>query len=382
MPHPEIQELLDNLPQVRTLSLAAYPQELPQQVRGVKPDVVLVEMNGHNQVPDWLQELILSQPQAAVLLCAHAQNPEFLIRAMQVGVREFLPLPLTRPALEAALQRIMLTRKRLHPADENRGRIIVVTGHKGGAGATTVAAHLALAMATGSQDKIALVDLGRPFPDVGNFLDQEASYSISDLIQNLESLDQSFVERLFQSYNDRLDVLHGIAYIRDLEDLHPDALAAIFNLLRNLYRYIVVDLSHWLDHIFFHVINEADLVLLVSALTVPDLRNLKKFWPMLLEWHQDRSRVKLLINRFDKGGEVQVSDLDHVIQQTPYYTLPLDSSAAAAAVNQGSPLNQSAPRSKLWRGFQELAAQVRQTLPLNGAADEIKAASKKRFWLF
>ena len=64
------------------------------------------------------------------------------------------------------------------PVDNRQGRIIVVTGHKGGVGSTTVAVNLALALAESTTERVALVDLGRPFPDVGTFLDQESNYSI------------------------------------------------------------------------------------------------------------------------------------------------------------------------------------------------------------
>ena len=70
--------------------------------------------------------------------------------------------------------------------------MLVVTGHKGGSGSTTVAVNLAMALGELIPEGLALVDLGRPFPDVGNFLDLEPSYSILDLMQNMNDLDQVF----------------------------------------------------------------------------------------------------------------------------------------------------------------------------------------------
>ena len=75
-------------------------------------------------------------------------------------------------------------RKQLIPVENRAGRIIVVTGHKGGG-----EYHGRRKPGTGSGEsatgRIALIDLGRPFPDVGTFMDQESNYSIVDLTRIL-----------------------------------------------------------------------------------------------------------------------------------------------------------------------------------------------------
>jgi pilus assembly protein CpaE len=192
---PEIQEVLQKCPQLKVLGQTSDPQTLISQHQEVSPDVILVEMNGASQVPEWLENLPQEMPHTQVLVCSYNREPDFLIRAMQVGIREFLPLPLTKADLEGALNRVWIARKRLQPVDNRQGRIIVVTGHKGGAGSTTIAVNLAEALGELTGERLALIDLGRPFPDVGNFLDQESQYSITDLIQNIATLDKSFVWR-------------------------------------------------------------------------------------------------------------------------------------------------------------------------------------------
>jgi len=132
---PEIGAVLDQLPQLKLLGQTTDPESFAGQLREVSPDVVLVEMNGESQVPEWLANLPQEMPQTQVLVCSYSREPDFLIRAMQVGIREFLPLPLTQGDLEGALSRVRLARKQLMPVDNRQGRIIVVTGHKGGRGA-------------------------------------------------------------------------------------------------------------------------------------------------------------------------------------------------------------------------------------------------------
>jgi pilus assembly protein CpaE len=380
---PEITEILDKCPQLKVLDKSSDPQSFVSQHQDLPPDVVLVAMNGEKQVPDWLEQLPHEMPHTQVLVCSDNREPDFLIRAMQVGIREFLPLPLTQTDVEAALERVWSARKRLQPVDDNRkGRIIVVTGHKGGVGATTVAVNLAEALAELLGERVALVDLGRPFPDVGNFLDQESNYSITDLIQNIATLDQSFIQRIMQPYGTRLSILHGASDFREQDSIDLESLDRIFAILRHMYRLIVIDLSHWLDEFFLKVLSEADLTLMLTGLTVPDLRNLKKLWPYIMDLYHDQCKIKIVVNRHDVSNGLQLRDLEHLLQQTAFATLSSDYKDLMQCLNHGTPLSISAPRAKLWRGLKELAAQVLKAITLDDREVVNGEASRKRFWIF
>ena len=379
---PEISAVLDKLPQLKLLGQATDPQNFIGQHKDGLPDVVLVEMNGESRVPEWLENLPQEMPHTQVLVCSYNREPDFLIRAMQVGIREFLPLPLTQSDLESALNRVRISQKQLMPLDNQQGRIIVVTGHKGGAGSTMVAVNLAQALAESIPGQVALIDLGRPFPDVATFLDQESNYSIVDLVQNIATLDNSFIRRIMQPYGTRLSILHGASDFKEQDSIDLESLERIFAMLRGMYDFIVIDLSHWLDELFLKVLTESDMVLIMTGLTVPDLRNLKKLWPHTMEWHQDKRRIKIVVNRYDSSSDLQLRDLENILQHPAYATLPSDYKALMQCLNQGSPLTGAAPRSKLWRDIKELASRVLQEIGDEAHEGDGTAAPKKKFWIF
>lgn len=381
---PEIQSILESLPQLKLLDQTCDAPGYCSRHQGSWPDMVLVEMDGENTIPPWLEELPQSLPKTPVLLCSKNREPDFLIRVMQVGIREFLPMPLIRSDLEAAVNRVWAAKRRHYSTESVHGQVIVVTGHKGGSGSTTVAVNLAVAMTELSQDTLALVDLGRPFPDVGNFLDLEPTYSILDLVQNLDDLDMTFMQRIMQPYGDHMFILHGISDFREQESIELEAVGKIFGILRSLYRYIIVDLSHWLDDFFLQVVMEADMVLMLTGLTVPDLRNLKRMWPALLDWYPDQRKIKLVVNRFDRSNGLQLKDLEQMLSQNVFGTLPSDYFIMMETLNRGTPLGITAARCKLWKGMKSLAELVKRELPTQGQADQPVAdgAPKKKFWLF
>jgi pilus assembly protein CpaE len=379
---PEIREMLDKFPQLKLVGQTTDPQAFIGQHKDASPDVVLVEMNGESQVPEWLENLPHEMPHSQVLVCSYNREPDFLIRAMQVGIREFLPLPLTKPDLESALDRAWMAMKRLQPVANQQGRIIVVTGHKGGAGTTTVAINLAQALGEATSGRIALIDLGRPFPDVATLLDQESNYSIVDLIQNIATLDDSFIQRIMQPYGNKLSIMHGASDFKDQDSMDLDSLERIFTLMRNMYDFIVIDLSHWLDELFLSVLNESDMVLMMTGLTVPDLRNLKKLWPHTMEWNHDKRKIKIVVNRYESNSDLQLRDLESILQHPAYATLTSDYKSMMQCLNQGTSLEGAAPRSKLWSDVKELASRVFQEIGNEENGGEGVAAPKKKFWIF
>jgi pilus assembly protein CpaE len=352
-------EVVESLPQLRVLEQFTDPQSL-LELQGEVPDLVLLNINGGQLLPEWLEELGGRLPAATgVLLCGHYQEPELLIKAMQLGIREFLPLPLKQEDLEGAVERFLAVRSRHIPLSHTgRGRVVAVAGHKGGAGATTVAVNLAVALGELTGQRIALVDLGRPFPDVGHFLDQEGNYTTYDVSQNQGSLDKSFLQSLMQSCGPRLSVLHGCIDLKEQDSLDWEALERVLSMLRSLYPWVVVDLGHWLDGLFFHVARESDLMLLLTELTIPDLRNLKRLWPIFREWFPEGDKVRVVVNRHHKVGSLSLKDLEQIINRPVFLAMPSDYPAVSAAVNQGKPLAETAPRSRFYLDLRNLAQRL------------------------
>ncbi|MGQ9687664.1 MAG: AAA family ATPase [Desulfobaccales bacterium] len=378
---PEITGLVENLPSVRVVGQAQDPADIlgfgPNQTA---PDLVLVYMEGDDSLPGWLETLTSGLPQTAVLLCSRRIEPDFLLSAMRLGVREVVPLPLNPQDLEQALERIRISRRRLSEATGAAGRILTVTGNKGGVGITSVAVNLAVALARVQSGKVALVDLGRPYPDVGHFLDRESTYTIFDLILNQANLDQAFLEKTIQPYEKNLALVHGVADFTDQDNLSLEGLRKVMTILKAHYRWVVVDLSHWLDELFLQVVQDSDLVLMLMTLTVPDLRNLGHLWPLLRNFLPVQEKVKLVVNRFDRSNGLTLGNVEQVLKQKAFYTLPSDHQHLVEAINRGVPLASVAPKSKLWLSLENLAQQlVNQPQAGDGAGVE---KPRRRFWVF
>lgn len=378
-PDASIPKLLQSLPMVQVLAEAKDPKELLSQPRVQATDLVMVDLDG--AVPEWLEDVTRGLPQSTVLLCSQSRDPDFLIRAMRLGAREFLPLPLVRGDLETALERVRAAKKARFAQGENSGRLVVVTGLKGGVGTTSIAVNLAASLAEDAPNRVALVDLGRPFPDVAKFLDQERKTSLLDLVQNKNHLDKTFILKTLQPHKAKLSVLHGPEFT-ETGLVDPAVFDRLWGILRTIFEWIVVDLSHWLDELYLRTMREADQVLLLTELTVPHLQNLKTLWSILQHQGLEKGKVRVVVNRYHKTGGLGLGDVERIQKQPVFFTLPSDYPALSEAINYGAPLTEVAPRSKLCRSLRRLAEELMAHCAHETAAPVPAQLSKRRFLFF
>ena len=317
--YPRLAMMLETLDVMQVPSEATDPMDFLADQKAMEADAIMVFLNGEPAPPTWLGKLTQARPQTTVLLCAESREQEYLIRAMQLGVREFLPLPLVRSDLEAALERVRVTKKTATVRPAEPGKMVVVMGNKGGVGTTTVAINLAEAMGTLLSERIALVDLGRPFPDIANFLDQEVLFNICDIMGNTADFDQTYFQKVMQPYGNNLSILHGIPDFKKQYSMSLDGLDKTFTLLRNSYKWIVVDLGHMIDEVYLKVFSEADLVLLLTGVSVPDLRQFRKLLLLLREVDPSLERINFVVNRYEKGDSVGLAELEKLIMDVTMY---------------------------------------------------------------
>ncbi|MDI6813657.1 MAG: AAA family ATPase [Deltaproteobacteria bacterium] len=354
---PRLREVLEGLPNLKFAKQAVDPQVFLTQHAEYTPDLVLVDLDGMTRVPDWLKEVKSHFPRSQFVVCSESRDPDFLIGLMKLKVGAFVPLPLDSGELQETIERLRHSLQQERTEEQAASQIVAVTGTKGGVGITSLAVNLAVALAEVSPGEVVLADLARPFPHVGQFLDLRGSHTVADLIHSADSLDPVFIQKVVQRHKSSLDVL--LSDVDNSLDANcisdSQSLKKILAALRNSYNWIVIDIGSWIDVLYASLVKDADHVLLITELSVPDLQNLKRLRAFYYDWDVDDQKISLVVNRYEKDYALGLRDLENIFLKPVSFTLPSDYAALIDAINQGLPLSEVAPRSKLWRGLKGMA---------------------------
>ena len=109
-------------------------------------------------------------------------------------------------------------------------------------------------------------------------------------------------------------------------------------------------------------------------MSLPCLANTNKLMRSLSDLgYVDRDKIKVVLNRYIKKGDISLKDAEAGIGTKLFGTIPNDYGTTMTAINNGQPLVSIAPKTPIARSFTDLVASL-------SAQPEKKA--KKKWKLF
>ncbi len=347
-------------------SVEAVAGTLAQLPPASQPDVLVLDQPrvGDTDLAR-LERLGAAQPRLAFILQCQHHSPEFLLQAMRAGVREVLPFPLQPDGLCAAVERVAGKRVRGGEAD---GKVLAFISCKGGSGATFLATNLAYALAEGGAGRVALIDLNLQFGDASLFVSEHKPLAtLADVARQIHRLDPSFLASSLLAITANFGVLAAPEDPGHANEVKPEHIDAILRLARRHYDFIVLDIGRSLDAVSVHALDHADLIFPILQTTLPYIRDGKRLLDVFRSLGYAKEKIRLIVNRHDKGGEIRLRDLEGAYGTSIFKAVPNHYEAAAASVNQGVPILKLDPSSPISKSLQEFARQL-----LGGAAPPVQ----------
>jgi len=342
---------------------------------GRNPDVLMVEISdaqGARSVGvGRIEEVARSFPDAAILAMGPSGSADFIIQAMRAGALEFLPRPVERADLVGALEKVGRMRRSLSPGPR-AGRITSVFSTKGGLGCTTLAINLTVCLAERHPGRTLLIELDTRQSDIATFLDLRPAYSVLDGFENLERLDDSFLQGLLTRHRSGLAVLPGPSQMERTQ-LNGDQVRAGLEMIRTHFDHVVLDLRHDMDPGTIAGLEASDTVLFVTSLNVSALRSGAAGLAAFRHLGLDMQKVKIVIMREDTGKEVTEKDARDTLGLPIAWKTPSDYEAVVTSINKGQPVVTAAPKSKIARNLRQLA----ESLPTGPGESRAQAAPKR-----
>lgn len=323
---------------------------LSHVINGTTPDILVLDDVASASL-DAMEAIGLRAPSMDTVLVTGDVSADFLMRAMRAGVREVIPSSGGSGALQDALNRIVAKRQKQISEPQAEGKVIAFLSCKGGSGATFLAANLAYALAGECGKRVALIDLNLQFGDAAIFVsDAQPPSNVAEVAQQIHRLDASLLCASMFEAAPNFHVLAAPENPAHATDVRREHVQAILQLARKEFDFVVVDVPRSLDAVSVEALDMADTIFPVLQLTLPYVRDGKRLLGIFRSLNYPSSKVRVLVNRFEKGGELTIDDLEQAIHEKVAYQIPNSYQAAAASVNLGIPIvksSKSNPVSKL-----------------------------------
>jgi len=391
-----IRKLLQFEADLEVVSAARTGREAIQLAQETNPDVVLMDINMPDMDGIAATEAIRSKmPFVQVVILSVQGDQNYMRRAMLVGARDFLTKPPMPDELITAIrgagkvareERVKTTQAlaapsggggQVHlPSMNAQGKIVMVYSPKGGAGTTTLAVNLAIALHN-DETRTALVDANLQFGDVAVFLNEQGKNSVLDLAPRADELDPEVVEDVMIKHAaSGLHVLAAPSRPENAEKVNADEFTRVLKYLRQIYAYVVVDTSSYLTDITLSVLDAADVVVLVTTQDIPSIKNGRLFLDLMMTLSIPVDKIAFIMNRYDKRIAITPEKVGENLKQEVLAVIPLDERTVIPAVNRGVPFMLDNKTQPAARGIYTLAEALRAKL-LKREADDLEKSPKR-----
>jgi pilus assembly protein CpaE len=321
---------------------------------------------------DGIRQLHNQDPSLVLMLVAEEVTADLLRKGMRIGVSDVLEMPLDEPKIEAAIEQFahdVLHRKSSvaahRPPEEEvgkEGRIITVTSAKGGSGKTVLATNLALVLNRFPDKKVCLVDADLQFGDVCLVLQLEPRFTMVNAAHELHKLDAELLDSLLTEHPSGLKVLAAPLEPAFADDITTAGLMQMLDVLKENYDYVIVDTAAMLDELILSLIEKSDDILMLVDMDLPSVKNAKLALETLRLLKFSTADVQLVMNRSNSKAKLDNKEIEGALKMEIAAAIPSDA-VVAASVNEGRPVVETDPKSKVAKGFESVAELIAGKVP-------------------
>jgi pilus assembly protein CpaE len=318
------------------------------------PNVIILEAEGRGDgILTGLDSLAeVCDAGSRVIVIGRVNDVMFYRGLMRRGVSEYLVAPIGAIDIVRAVCGLYSS-----PEAKPVGRIIAVTGAKGGVGASTVAHNIAWAIARDLSLDAVVTDLDLAYGTAGLDYNQDPPQGIADAVFSPDRVDNAFVDRLLAKCTDNLSLLAAPATLERVYDFGSEAFDAIFDSLRSTVPCVVLDVPHQWTGWTRRALVGADELLIVAAPDLANLRNAKNLVDLLRAARPNDHRPYYCLNQLGvpKRPEIKQADFAKALDDEPLAAIPFDPQLFGTAANNGQMIAEMAAGHRTAETFRHLA---------------------------
>lgn len=353
---------------------------ISEMQNSVTPNVLVVDVSAEDQPLRALAALAnVVEPDASVVVIGELDNIDFYREVTRsLGAEDYLCKPLTTDKVARNIGNLLVQSTSVQNAEGSA--MIVVTGARGGVGATTVAANLAGHVGISMHRHTVLFDPDLYLGDASFLLNIQPGSGLQLALESPERIDSLLAERAAQSVSKRLDVLSGEEPLDKPLLYAPGGGKKLLGTLRRRYNFIVTDLPFRQSGLHDEILASTHQRVIVM---LPSLASVRSTLRLLAsaEHTAQLKRPAILLNRVGSVGAMSRADVEDALGTGIDVVIPDRPHALANAASLGE-LAIISDRS-FRRGIVELARNVAFVGLLDSAATnepEQNASTIRRAW--
>jgi Flp pilus assembly CpaE family ATPase len=349
---------LGDCPGVKVREFSSYPTAFEDVPRLLEQyfDVIIIDLDSDPDFALELVESICAMDAAIVMVYSAMTDRDLLVQCMRAGAREFLVSPFDQALVAEAMVRAATgPRPKARTNKKAAGKTLVFLGAKGGAGVTTIACNMAIALAQDSEQRTLLIDLALPMGDAALNLGIAAEYSTDHAFQDVDRLDGAFLLKLVAKHRSGVSVLAAPSKVPEAK-ASAEAIDKLIAVARQEFDNVIVDLGSRIDLVDTSLFKDASTIYLVTQAGISDLRNSNR---LISRFFGDGGpKLEIVINRFERRTAAGVNE-EHITKalgRSPRWKIPDDQEATRQMQNPAT--STSLADSPISRLILEMASSV------------------------
>ena len=286
------------------------------------PHTLIVDVSGEDQPLSALSDLAdVVEPDVRVLVIGNRDDLNFYRQVTRgLGVSEYLYQPLLRDMVARYFGSLILQRAP-HTEGVQGGRVVTVTGVRGGTGASTIAANLAWHFGVEARRHTVLLDADLHCGTTAMLLGAKTGTGLRTALEAPDRIDELFVERAAQAVDKRLHVLASEEKLTETISYSDNAAAHLLDALRRRYNFVVIDVPYSALPLHRDLLMLAHQRVLVMDPSLAGIRDALRLLALPNGPMQPR-RAVLVLNRDNLPGGLNRRQLQEGLKMKPDVAIP------------------------------------------------------------
>lgn len=257
------------------------------------------------------------------------------------------------------------------------GKTTVIFSTKGGVGKTFIALNTAVALAQ-KKKKVLLLDFDiQAGADLARMINLRPTRSIVDVCLDPEAMDNpKAIERQALKHSSGVDFFPCVSQIDEGVKIDQDKVRLFLRNCAKTYEYIIIDGGKVFNQTLITVLDQANLILLVTTPDVLSVYQTRACLKVLSALHFPTQLVKIVLNRSGSRGGVAWQEVRAALTNDIIVQIPSDGKAVGLALNRGEPCVTDSPDSSASEGIEQLVKELLKEGVFLQGTEEVRITTK------